>query len=497
MKNNLRIITILAAFGVILSSAATNFSQTAESPKRSDDLVAQAILEIDKSDEETANKHLQEALKLNPKNAAAYYQMGQLYFAGSDHQKIIFYDTKALAIRPDYADAYFSRADSYSQLKKWNEALSDVNNALKFGYNAAYGYGMRGWINGNLNRPQDEIADYRKALEMDPHFEAAKKQLEIALAKQSPTPSKPPQYFDFSKISEKTKKELESAAASQSTVAKKPTPATDRSEEDILRFLQQVNACLDRKDYVCVVQTANDGLEKYPGNPRLLNSRGVGFAAQSRTNEAIADFTTAIKADPRFFNAYRNRGRAYFTLIMNDKAIADYNEAININPNFTKALSERGDFMIYQGQYEIAEADLKKVAELDPQDKDAAINLNLVKILKNAGFNTDKTRDTLIKYQEYVTRIDIAMNFFNENMKEINSVVAEIPRNPQKVCNAISYLKPLDETIANYGTKLSQLVSDKQLDKVPEIKNNALGVVNNAVTFHLGYTEALRQYSCK
>ena len=49
-------------------------------------------------------------------------------------------------------------------------------------------------------------------------------------------------------------------------------------------------------------------------------------------DKAIADYTEAIRLDPKYAEAYSNRGVAYASKGDYDKAIADYTEAIRLDP---------------------------------------------------------------------------------------------------------------------------------------------------------------------
>ena len=58
-------------------------------------------------------------------------------------------------------------------------------------------------------------------------------------------------------------------------------------------------------------------------------------------DKAIADYSTAIEKDPRYADAYCNRGAAWYNLGQLEKAIADYSRALEIDPGFAAALSNR------------------------------------------------------------------------------------------------------------------------------------------------------------
>jgi tetratricopeptide (TPR) repeat protein len=61
-------------------------------------------------------------------------------------------------------------------------------------------------------------------------------------------------------------------------------------------------------------------------------NRGIAYAGKGQYDQAIADYDTAIKASPKYENAYFSRGNAYYAKKQYDEAIADYNKAIELNP---------------------------------------------------------------------------------------------------------------------------------------------------------------------
>ncbi|MFM6787580.1 MAG: tetratricopeptide repeat protein, partial [Microcystis panniformis] len=84
-----------------------------------------------------------QAINLAPR-AAWYYNRGLLY---SDLQK---YDlalsdySKAIEINPNYAEAYLNRGNLYYNQQKYELALSDYSKAIEINPNYAYAYYNRG-----------------------------------------------------------------------------------------------------------------------------------------------------------------------------------------------------------------------------------------------------------------------------------------------------------------------------------------------------------------
>ena len=58
----------------------------------------------------------------------------------------------------------------------------------------------------------------------------------------------------------------------------------------------------------------------------------VEFQEQGKLQEAIAEYGKVLELDPRFVDAYSNRGAVYTDLGEYQKAIRDYDQAIQLNP---------------------------------------------------------------------------------------------------------------------------------------------------------------------
>jgi tetratricopeptide (TPR) repeat protein len=111
-----------------------------------------------------------------------------------------------------------------------------------------------------------------------------------------------------------------------------------------------------------VIAYSREGTALYP---KYAFSRGFAYGAKGDVDHAIAEYTEAIRFDPRYPIAYNNRGVAYGAKGDNDHAIADYTEAIKLNPRVASAYANRGRAYRAKGDYEHAIADYTKAIQLD------------------------------------------------------------------------------------------------------------------------------------
>jgi tetratricopeptide (TPR) repeat protein len=75
----------------------------------------------------------------------------------------------------------------------------------------------------------------------------------------------------------------------------------------------------------------------------VYNNRGNAYSELGNYEDAIADYTRAIRIDPDYASAYYNRGIEYKNLKNYEDAIADYTRAIRIDPDYVFAYKRRGN----------------------------------------------------------------------------------------------------------------------------------------------------------
>jgi tetratricopeptide (TPR) repeat protein len=111
-------------------------------------------------------------------------------------------------------------------------------------------------------------------------------------------------------------------------------------------------------------------LEVRPNYAYAYAHRGLLFGRMSRMNDAIKDFDRAIEADPTKPEAYYDRGETYSRMKEYAKAIPDYDKYISLIGDNLVYLADgylnRGIAHHYTGNAQRALADLSKVIELRP-----------------------------------------------------------------------------------------------------------------------------------
>ena len=95
-------------------------------------------------------------------------------------------------------------------------------------------------------------------------------------------------------------------------------------------------------------------------------------------NKAKSYWDRAIAANPKFAEAYNNRGLALYNLNLYQEALQDFSQSIRMKPDYAEAFNNRGNVYYQMDQYEKAQADFDQSLKLRPKYSKAQMNRGLV-----------------------------------------------------------------------------------------------------------------------
>lgn len=103
------------------------------------------------------------------------------------------------------------------------------------------------------------------------------------------------------------------------------------------------------------------------------NNRGLLYLDTKKLDEAITDFTEAIKRAPKFVMAYENRAAAYGLQNKPLAALENWSQALSLDPDNAGARLRRARIYLDQKEFDKGIADLSKVVQAEPKNAAALI----------------------------------------------------------------------------------------------------------------------------
>jgi tetratricopeptide (TPR) repeat protein len=183
-------------------------------------------------------------------------------------------------------------------------ARATIDRALSLGPNNPLAYFARGYLNANSDKPDEAIADYTRAIELDPAFARA--------------------YYQRSRVLSYPKND--SAGA----------------RRDLDRTIEL------EPDYI----------------PALMDRAWALYYAQDLAG-ALADVDRVVALAPKDKDALRLRALVFVGQGRASEAKRDFDAAVSAAPEDTNILRDRAEFLVRQADYAGALADADRLVELD------------------------------------------------------------------------------------------------------------------------------------
>jgi tetratricopeptide (TPR) repeat protein len=193
---------------------------------------------------------------------------------GKKDTALASYD-RAVALRPDYAEAFSNRGVTLHELKRFEEALASYDRALTLRPDYAEAFCNRGLTLHKLKRFEEALASYDCALALRPDFAEALSNRSLTLHE--------------------------------------------------LKRLEEALATYDR------------ALKVRPDYVEALSNRGVTLHELKRFEEALASYDRALILRPDYAEALSNRGVTLHELKRFAEALASYDRALKVRPDYAGA----------------------------------------------------------------------------------------------------------------------------------------------------------------
>ncbi|HWB59498.1 MAG TPA: tetratricopeptide repeat protein, partial [Chthoniobacteraceae bacterium] len=397
-----------APFALPLLLAAALPLSRARAQDAIDRLDMQAHAALDANQPETAIKDWTELLKLDPKNANAFFNRAAAYeeltadepnqaaMAADDDKALADY-TSAIQLNPDDPDALEHRARIYAQKIGGEGAYAENQRKAIADYEAAYTLrtkGMddpKGWLTSTA-KPDDDagnIARWNLVIKLDPKDPQAYLNRALVHEHAADFASAAADYGEAARLDPGdvttlvkqasdffTANEYEKGIAGY-TAALRLDPAnvealTQRAHIYVRRMMNDDFGSPIFEEDLAKAVADNEELLKIRmrdgKNPKEWLEKEA--AVSTLTTPVLACRDMIVKLDPKDDKAYINRAAAYDSNGAYADAAADYSVAIRANPQDAGLYIERGGDFVQTGDYDKAIADFNEAFRLKPASDD-------------------------------------------------------------------------------------------------------------------------------
>jgi tetratricopeptide (TPR) repeat protein len=165
-----------------------------------------------------------------------------------------------------------------------------------------------------------------------------------------------------------------------------------------------------------------------------LYFRGYDLLSRNQLDKAIVAFTQALAKNPKFGEAYINRGLAYGKKGQYDQAIADFNKFIELDSRDSEAYYNRGVAYAKKGWYGQALADFNQALKLNPRDTQAARMRDLIASGNRLASKTAESKAAAEKEEAAHKKqaLTLARNAkYDQALAEINQALTQDPKDAE------------------------------------------------------------------
>lgn len=317
-----------------------------------------------------ALEYFKKEIAEHPANAKAYCFMGMIYTNTGKLEESLPVYTKAIKLTADDNGMkslfYNQRGYSYWALGNDEKAFADWNVALKLGGEDAQCHCFRGQaymknkmyglaadelvaalVEDNDNPAFDLMQQWRY-----PEVELLQNRLKTQF-KKDPTDVK---WLYYLAVVNEQNHNYNDAIEEYELVNK-------AQGNDIVS--DRLSVCYDAiADWNNALDCINKAIARDSTNVSYVMQKADVLYCMGRTNDAIAECGRYIQLDQGYYGYYR-RGFFKDNARDTDGAIKDYTSAIALNPDYAYSYQGRGDMYMRKGDKSAAEADYRKVVELD------------------------------------------------------------------------------------------------------------------------------------
>jgi tetratricopeptide (TPR) repeat protein len=122
---------------------------------------------MDVPDLNAALGSMNRSIELDPTMSESYFYRGNIYYGQKNYEAALNDYLKAVELNPNYSEAYYNIGVTYNTTNKFQESIEPLTKAISIIPNE-YMYQTRASSFFNLRRLQEAVDDYSKAIAFNP-----------------------------------------------------------------------------------------------------------------------------------------------------------------------------------------------------------------------------------------------------------------------------------------------------------------------------------------
>lgn len=208
-------------------------------------------------------------------------------------------------------------------------------------------------------------------------------------------------------------------------------------------------ALMEKGEYDRAIDDYNKATELNPKQFQAYSNRGNAWRFKGDVDRAIDDHTKAIELNPNDARMYNNRGAAWVGKGDYSQANIDFTKAIELNPKYAMAYYNRGNTLYCQGKFKDAIPDYQKAMGNHYDPKDYIYLMLLIASQKASKEEHEKYQKEFTKFMtshsSYWWIRKIIVFYVQENVTE-QQIITEARRErdekkiKERLCEAYYYL---------------------------------------------------------
>ncbi|BAZ04016.1 tetratricopeptide repeat protein [Calothrix sp. NIES-3974] len=235
---------------------------------------------------------------------------------------------------------FYEQANTLYDLNRYEDALQAYNKALEMRDNFPQAWYGKGKVLSALKRDREALAAYDRAIQLEPDLLDAWGERGLVLVR--------------------LQRYNEAISAFDRVLAVDGKNATIwNAKGNALSQLNQLEQAIKAYDEAIGIN---------PENPGFYYHKALALQKLNRFDDAVTNYDKAINLHSNSVNTWYQRGNALFNLQRYQDALASYQKAVELKPDFVAAWLSQANILMNQRRYQDAIASFTQVNKLNPRN---------------------------------------------------------------------------------------------------------------------------------